>query len=141
MRKNILYSINIIIPLLTGAAAYVIFRQDTYIYELASSFLQINFSVGSSKFVMFCRGYLSDILWAYSLMFSVQAVYRASGKKLIFPWCISSAFLTLSETLQLTSLMPGTFDLFDIVAEIASATAALLIIIIISRRSMYEKSD
>jgi hypothetical protein len=76
----------------------------------------------------FVRNYMLDILWGYALVF---ALYFALGNNTAELWkifIIAIAFSAAMETLQLTPIISGTFDVFDIMAEFFAETVAVFII-------------
>ena len=106
MIKKIFYGANIIFPILIGVLIY-------YISSLGF--------VDSNAFVL-VRGYVPDMLWAYSLVFALFCFVGNSAVLIAIPFAI------LMEGVQLWETVRGTFDVMDIVVEIlAEAFAAFII--------------
>ena len=123
----------ILVPLVLGAAIYICLSPKTYISILFWKVLGIDNPFHKIKMsempgmVRFVRFYLCDFFWAFALF---QAVFMVAGKKrLIVMTTISLVFCVSLEVLQMTSLIPGTFDFFDILAEALAggiATASVI---------------
>ena len=116
------YISNITIPLITGAAIYLLFRNLPYfsLVDLSSPLLNPEMVPGWVRF------HLPDFLWAYSFSFIFLAIWR-DNKSLNF-W-IAAAFLVSIklETAQLSHHFPGTFDWIDLVAYTSGFLTSILI--------------
>ena len=78
------------------------------------------------------------MLWAYSLIFSAYAVFDNKTKNLKWIIIAVSLLIVIIEILQLTKIIHGTFDIFDILAEI---TAVLIAVIILKRTNKEEENE
>ncbi len=135
------YFYNSIIPIFAGALIYILFRKDTYVSLFTAHFVSIPaFSTAGFPvwLKLFLRGYAADILWSYSLAFSLMWLFKDEGKQrgrsktLI----VCSFFICFMEWLQKTGLFHGTFDWWDICLEIVSVIYALSVI-----RKVEEKNE
>ncbi len=78
----------------------------------------------SNNILKFIRYYFLDMMWAYSLMFTLTYILSDSNTALI----ISVIFSITIELFQLSPLIKGTFDVYDILAEIITVIIAFFII-------------
>ena len=118
--KTIVALIHILIPLLAGALVYICWVPTACVSQIAYKVSGLhplpeteNADTGS-----FITCYLGDFLWAYSLLFLVALITVHRKRDLIPVLILCILFETGTECLQLTSLMSGTFDFYDIVIEI-----------------------
>ena len=76
----------------------------------------------------FIRNYLPDILWMISF-YSISVIFSKEITKnyIIFTALYVNIIGILFELLQLTGIVGGTFDIFDIVAYAISSIIAILI--------------
>ena len=129
-----------IIPILIGVAVYVYFRPDTYISGIIAdkTGLLSSFVPGrdDNMLIKFCRYYLCDIVWAFALPNALFLAFEADPERINLIGAITMAMILLSEVLQVFSVIPGTGDLMDVIMEICSAAAA---IILIKKRILEEK--
>ncbi len=150
MSRRLFYSILIIfviIPLLLGLILYVVFRQDAYISQFILRFIRISnlskvkshIAIHFPLFAYLSKNYLSDCCWAFSLESCLALILQNSEKKVISSLIISAVFLSSMETLQLTPLIPGTFDFFDIIIELTAIAFSGIIINLLGKRCVYEK--
>ena len=76
----------------------------------------------------FISNFLSDILWAYSLTFTVFIILGISEKNILPTFIICGIFEISIELAQKTGLITGTFDILDIAFELAISAIALVVI-------------
>ncbi len=130
MNKKVLLVANIIVPLLLGALLYFIVAPDVIFVNVLGSFMGSETAVVSQPETFldyFVRYYMMDMLWGYSLVFTLFLCLgnNAAIKKVFI---IAFVFSTVMELLQLTAIVPGVFDVWDILMEgIAEAIAAFII--------------
>ncbi|MCR5796729.1 MAG: hypothetical protein K6G63_02285 [Eubacterium sp.] len=130
MKKRFLL-LNTIIPLIIGGTSYYILSPNVLFVKAINSLLGISNIIahGSPQTAIGCfvRFYLLDMLWGYSLVFALVLCLgsNAAIKIVLF---IAFVFSLSVELLQLTSFMPGVFDLMDISSEIIAELIAALII-------------
>ena len=123
--------LNVVIPLALGLLIYLAGSREIVFIKLISVSLGYSSNedmITGSFAAPGLRYYLPDMLWGYSLVF---ALFFVSGKEqpALFPVCIlAGVFAAVMESLQLISAVPGTFDLMDIVVEIAAGLLAVFII-------------
>lgn len=128
-KNRIFYILNISIPLAIGALIYFIFRPDTYIAYYLRNLMELpTMTLGSGGLLKFFRNYSCDILWSYSLMFAIFTVGNKSAKRLILTTALCAVFEILIEICQHIGFINGTFDIFDLLAEIIATIVALIII-------------
>ncbi len=127
--KRWIILLHIVIPLLSGALIYILTDPNVLFVRMLSRqrgipVLPVN---SESTVVLFVRCYLLDILWAYALIFSLYFILDTDmGLWKIFG--IGFLFSTIMEVLQLTVIVPGTFDLWDILMEGVAELIAIFII-------------
>lgn len=144
MQKKIFYVFNIIFPLLVGAVIYCFTSTDVFFVGVVRSFLGMPIhtwlSITDGGIVQIIRNYLSDILWAYALVFALCFSIGNSAARVKTAFVIAVVFSTVMEVIQLSPEIPGTFDMNDILVEIMAETIAVLIIKNDMRRQeIYEK--
>ena len=120
--------LNVTLPILAGGAIYLMLSSDVIfiqtVYDITG--IQTSGIVETSFFLRIIRFYLPDMLWGYSLLFSLIAVSGCKDLKAVF--ILSVVFMIIMECTQMHPSVPGTFDPWDIVAEIAALTLAVFII-------------
>jgi hypothetical protein len=83
------------------------------------------------QYVKFIRNYLPDMVWGYSLIFSLVICNGNNTADLLGIFLVAVVFSIAIESLQLTNIVRGTFDVFDIMVEVLSEGFAVFIIEII----------
>ena len=132
--QHIFYCLNIVVPLIFGSAIYVCYRPDTYISQFVYNTLGISPNVGvftdvlPAWVVSFIQNYLADILWAYSLTFTVYYIWRKQSSSSYEAFGIVIAFEFCIEFSQKPGIMSGTFDWIDIFLEVCITVLATLLI-------------
>ena len=139
----LLYSFNIVVPLLLGLMIYLFYRRDSYLFDIARKVLYLPADVPAylpAWLELFTRNFVADILWAYSLAFAVSAAIRewTSHKWVVFAICIG--FVVFVEWLQYIKVFHGTFDIIDILLEAGAVALAILIITKSERKNHDEKN-
>lgn len=127
-RKLLTFFFNIFLPLAVGLCIYLFFRKGTYI-NLVSG-IEFNFALKSGLGV-FVKSWLCDILWAYALTNALYLAFCAFKHRIMITAIISICVGTVFELLQLLPSVVGTFDILDILFQIA---AVLLAVALIKRR-------
>lgn len=127
-RKIPTFFINIFLPLAVGLCVYLFFRKSTYINRVFGfePNLQINSCLG-----LFVKCWLCDILWAYALTHALHFALYAFKHKILISAILSICVAVSFELLQLFGRVSGTFDILDILFQIA---AVLLAAALIKRR-------
>ena len=129
-RKNILVFINFAIPLLSGLSIYLFCYENTYINTTIQKFFDISlpYFYYDNIFYHFLTCWACDILWAYSLTFSLYSCFKNFNHSLLVSYIISSVFALIIELLQLFNVITGTFDILDILLEFSAIILAVIII-------------
>ncbi len=110
---------------------YVCFRQDTYVGSFFSSYLGgliDHYDIKLEGLRIIIQNYAADCLWAYSLAFSVSCVWGEMPENYLISFAVSSAFAMFVECSQKLGFMNGTFDIWDIIAEVFAIAIAVLVI-------------
>lgn len=126
-RKQAVWLLNMILPLLLGACIYLLFRHDSWVCQVMWNHFHIRLMAPQlilTEFPAICvflRNYTGDMLWAYALFVTVAWVAGdASERKLLE--CV--IFEVILECLQKCDMIAGTFDVYDILAEALAAFMA-----------------
>ena len=130
-RIHLLY--NIIIPILIGAVIYCITSPDVFFVKAASAFFKLSNRIIVSDFgnllIRFVRNYIPDMAWGYALVFSLYAIAGDQTEKGLYTLAfIAIVFSAAIEIIQMTHIIRGTFDLWDIAAELLTEVTAVFII-------------
>lgn len=104
------------ISLFLGGILYVLFRENTYIFQIAEKIpfvhiLRVWLNPIRCDFLSY---YLPDLIWAFSLASGLQTVFPADVRDSLL--CGIFAFLcgAVWEVLQFCHIISGTGDLLDI---------------------------
>jgi hypothetical protein len=149
--KRIIYFeiiLNIIIPLILGGSLYFMLSENVIFVQKLKKVLGLktsNVSLGNhantempfnilemiKRYIqkanwlyVFIRNYFLDMLWAYSLTFTIYLLIDTNADKIFRTTLIASAFAILMESLQLMKNVSGTFDIWDIILELAAISIA-----------------
>lgn len=130
-RIHLLY--NIIIPILIGAVIYFLTSPDVFFVKAASAFFKLSDRFIVTNFgnllIRFVRNYIPDMAWGYALVFSLYAIAGDQTEKGLYNLAfIAIVFSAAIEIIQLSHIIRGTFDLWDIVAELLTEVTAVFII-------------
>ena len=82
------------------------------------------------------RYYMSDILWAYALVFALYLAVGSNAARVKTAFVIAVVFSAVMEVIQLSPVIPGTFDVIDILVEATAEAIAALII-----KKQYEEAS
>jgi len=110
-----------------------------YIYQLFNQELYLN--TDNSLFCIFARNFLSDIFWAYSLTHTAFFIFHTERKHGVGVFLICVAFETAIELFQKANILPGTFDILDILFEICITAFVTQLINIIFKEKTHEKNN
>lgn len=124
-----------------GGSIYVFFRPTAYVSRVPNKIGFINrLSEKASQidgwFVSFLKYWFCDFLWAYALAFCFLLVFEKTKHKYIYPIIITTILSVSLETLQYFSIVSGTFDWWDLLAELT----AIALAVIIKRRISHEEN-
>lgn len=120
-RKILTIFINIFLPLAVGLCIYLLFYNGTYLNSIFG--IELNFKANSFLGI-FMKSWACDILWAYSLTYSLYFVLYAFKNRILFSAILSICIATGFELLQLFGKVNGTFDILDIIFQIAAVLFA-----------------
>lgn len=121
--------------LIVGGLIYIIYRDKSL--EMFNWFNHLGLTDAVSFFrnVMYSNGIygwvkysLPDGLWLFAYMFTIDSIWNGSKKLIsyIFIFCLPLLAL-LSEFLQYFGLIPGVFDLIDLVSYLCAILLFILI--------------
>ena len=132
MKKRLFVLANIIIPLLVGAAFYLVTSPDVIFVEAVGSFrkmpVYIEHISAERGILQVMRYYMLDALWAYALVFALYFAIGNNAARVKMAFLTAICFSTFMEVIQLFQVIPGIFDPSDILVEaLAEAIAALII--------------
>ncbi len=135
MTKRKLYIFLCVAALGVGALIYILLRPDTHVSAFARNMLPIleTYSEQLRTFNFpFIKYYLPDLLWAFSLLCGLNAIF--DDYKRVF---INSAVVVVIgivwEALQFFGVVSGTGDITDIFMYMAGALLILITEIIFKR--------
>lgn len=133
-KRNILYALNVIVPLVLGLWIYLTKAESSYLSRYLSSVREL---LPVIDYPLFIRCFACDFLWTYSLFFCLRLSLgdELRGKHNLTVVLITSVVSVFFEMLQLTKFPLGTFDPLDIVAELLAVAVAFLLTGIIEQRS------
>lgn len=131
MKNNKVFLIlNILIPIVVGTIIYYLISPEVIFVKEIDAFMGAGFHITcmwENPLVRFVRNYMLDMLWGYALVFALYFVLGNNTAELWKIFIIAIAFSATMEALQLTPIISGTFDVFDIMAEFFSETVAVFI--------------
>ena len=130
-----------ILPLIVGAILYYLLCPEVYFVKALDYILPVSLHIPydmMNGWGRLFRNYIFDLLWALSLM---AAVFLAAGDDMGFrkkSIGIASALEILLEVIQVIPEIAGTFDICDILIEIA---ADVFVILLLKERVKYEEKE
>lgn len=138
--------LNIVIPLIVGAIIYYLLSPNVIFVDVVNRIIGEGWhypSLVKKYFIIrYIRFYFLDMLWGYSLVFTLHYFFDNNTANLKKIFIIAFIFSVLMEVLQVTSLTNGTFDLLDILHEfIAEVFAVFIIKNLFMRRDKNEKEN
>jgi hypothetical protein len=123
---------NAIVPIIIGTMIYCLIASDVYFVEKIDSLLNTCISPyhvdANFQYMKFIRNYLPDMVWGYSLMFALFICSGNNTVDLLRIFIVAVVFSIAMESLQLTNIVRGTFDVLDIMVEVLSEGIAVFII-------------
>lgn len=132
MNRKIRMTLHIICPMAVGALIYYIASPDVIfvkkIMDLTGETTCMPAFRTDSIFLRLVRNYLPDMVWGYSLFFALFCIIGNHAADVWKVFWLVFLFSTVMEMMQKVSFIPGTFDVFDIFAELLAETAAACII-------------
>ena len=132
-KRNILFAVNVIVPLICGLFIYLTKEENTFI---SSSLSGIRSVLPVIRYPVLIHDFAADFLWTYSLLFCLRLALgdEMKGRHNITVILVTSGAAVIIELLQLIDGFPGTFDIFDIVAELIAVAAGSFIMFLIERK-------
>ena len=123
------------VSLLLGLLVYLLFNQATYIYSFLPEWLRFQqLTVDNSILDMLLKNYCADLLWAISFTFVVQSILMLKPPK-VYLLLLTTVLGVAVEIMQLSSIINGTFDLFDILVYFLGSLISIIIIKIGGKRN------
>lgn len=136
--------LNISLPLLAGLAVYLIFRPDAAISRAFCSFTGFTppqLSTGWSRLDLAIRYFAPDVLWAYAFSSVAMLIIGPAKLGILAGAALSAAFEVTAELLQLYGILPGTFDIRDVLLEIAASAFAMIVVLLVLGRKKKVDTD
>ena len=125
-KKNILFSLT---ALVVGCLLYVFFRENTYVGNIFDGIENIKKAsqMVSTQMGDWCKFYLPDFLWGFSLNCGLIAIYNPNIKGIIICASVSFSCGCMWELLQYNGTLNGTGDIHDIIMYfLASAICTII---------------
>ena len=120
-----------------GGIMYYLFVPDVVFVRSIDTLLPYSFHISlnlSVPIIRIMRYYIFDFLWASAFTACVLSFFEVFSKKTIYE-VVSVTTITeiILEFIQLSSLIPGHFDIWDIITEVCVNAFTLFILYIFSR--------
>ncbi len=129
MKKRCYNIILCCVSLIIGTTLYIVLRPNTFVAQFFDNLVNINsirnyFAVFE---LQFCKYYLPDLLWAFSLCCGLLSIFNVSYTSLV--WCSSISFVygLTWEILQHLNITKGVFDFFDIAMYLIAVILSVLL--------------
>ncbi len=135
-KRNSLFAVNVIIPLVCGLLIYLTKVEKTYISDFLADFRSVLPTIRYSQII---ENFACDFLWTYSLFFCLRLTLgdKLKGEYNLTVIAVTGVVAIILETIQLIRTVPGTFDPLDILVELIAIAVAFLVVTIIERRFKY----
>lgn len=135
-KRNSLFAVNIIIPLICGLFIYLTKVEKTYVSDFLSGFRAV---LPTIRYPQIIGSFACDFLWTYSLFFCLRLSLgdKLKGEHNLTVIAVTSVVAIIMETIQLIKTIPGTFDPLDILVELIAIAVAFSVVTIIERRFKY----
>lgn len=138
MSRKAIMLLHIICPITAGALIYCLAAPDVIFIKKAEDFIgwtvHLQMFPAGSALLRFVRNYLPDMMWGYSLVFTLFYIIGNNAASIWKVFWMAFPFSVVMEMMQKTSFVSGTFDVFDIVVEfLAEVIAACIIYKLYSR--------
>lgn len=146
-REVLFYMLHIAIPLLIGASVYIWASEDSYWGNWVSAILPITKIQVNSGVLTVLRNWGCDFLWAFSLFFAIALSIKNHPASTRKSGLLALTVATATELLQLVhvpGLKCGTFDFFDIIAQLCAVCFGGVILHLYRRnkgRENYERKQ
>lgn len=123
---------NMIIPIFIGGVIYYIMSPNVLFVKLIDGLIGESlhiFQVYEDNVILrVIRNYFLDVLWGYALVFALFLVFGNDTAKLKIIFILACIFTATMEFLQLSSIVRGTFDVWDIATMFLSEVLAVFVI-------------
>ena len=130
--KRSVIVLNCIIPIFIGAFVYYLISPDVFFVRKIDAWIGqgIHFNVNymDIEWLRIFRNYFLDALWAYALVFALFCVSDNNAASMWRIMGIAVIFSAIMEILQITPMVKGTFDIWDIIVEILAEMVAVFVI-------------
>lgn len=140
MNRRMIMVLHILCPIGVGVLIYYLVSPDVIFIKKTKDFIGWTDSMymlsAESDFLRLARNYLPDMMWGYSLVFALFCIIGNNAADIWKAFWMAFPFSLAMEIAQKTSLIPGTFDVFDIVVEFLAETISACIIY-----KLYSKED
>jgi hypothetical protein len=132
-KRNSLFAVNTIVPLICGLLIYMTKAESTYLSSFLSGFRSL---LPTIEYPYIIRSFACDFLWTYSMFFCFRLTLgdKLKGKHSQVVIALTAVVAIVIETIQLFKIIPGTFDPMDILIELIAIAVAFFISTIIERR-------
>lgn len=129
-KRRLFTALNILLPLIAGVMVYIFIQKNTHLENVLVGIFAVDFKplIWSGWTYTFTICWLCDVLWAYSLTFSLWAVLCPWKNAVLFSVVLAFVAGVSFELLQFFEVMSGTFDIFDIILELMAASLAAVVI-------------
>lgn len=132
VNKKMIMVLHILCPIAIGALVYYLASPDVLFVKKTEPFTGVTGGIHAlppnSAFLRLVRNYLPDMMWGYSLVFSLFCIAGNNAADIWKVFWTAFPFSVVMETMQKTSFVPGTFDVFDIFVEFLAEIIAVCII-------------
>lgn len=126
---------NCIVGLSVGFFLYFLLDDSVYATSWIYSMIGIDKPIlKATGLLRLVRIYGLDLLWAYSMWYGVVLMCFGFRNKIMIPTIITALGGMCFEILQLFKVIKGTFDKYDIVANICGIALAIIIYKIYNER-------
>lgn len=137
-RKLIVWGMmTVLLPLIIGATLYYIYCPEVWFVQKVDYLFgieHVRIAHKSGGIYRLIRNYFFDFIWGYTLANATYIIFNNNAKPMIVCLAIPTLLGTTMELLQLFNLAQGTFDVWDIAAEILGASLGAFIIHFYLRR-------
>lgn len=115
-KRNSLFAVNVIVPLVCGLFIFLTKTENIYLSDSLRGVRSVLPVIRYPKIINF---FAADFLWTYSLFFCLGITLgdALKGRHSLTVIIFTSVVAVVFEILQLNQRFPGTFDLRDIVVD------------------------
>lgn len=129
-KKKLFIFFNIIIPLSLGLVIYLFCYETTYITTCFEAVFEYTLPYFYSDSIIYqiLTCWACDILWAYSLTFSLFLCLKNFNHALLLSSALSAILSLTIEILQIPHIVNGTFNVLDIIFELTAIIVAVILL-------------